>query len=96
MDTIAIQTVPLWSGNGTTEADTINFLPSIYSFGDGTLNVNYQLMKEVVTVVDEVETTTYDYITGGAYLIPKDVVDEWSADSEMYDYVITQLGLTKV
>jgi hypothetical protein len=92
---IQIQPVPLWSG-GTTEADTIKFLPSIYSFGDGTLNVNYQLMKAVITVLDEVETTTYDYITGGAYTIPKDVVDEWSVDSEMYDYVIVQLGLTKV
>lgn len=96
MDTIAIQPVPLWSGNGNTEADTIKFLPSVYSFGDGTLNVNYQLMKSVVTTLDGVDTTTYDYITGGAYLVPKSVVDEWSVDNEIYDYVITQLGLTKV
>ena len=98
MDIIEIKPVTLWSAQGTTQADIITFLPSVYSFADGTLNVNYQLQTKVVTEIEgnPEPQITYTYVSGGAYLVPKDVVDEWSADNEIYDYVIIQLGLTKV
>ena len=99
MDIIKIEPVTVWSNNGLQTFDIIKFLDSPYSFVDGTLNTNYQLLKEVIVTnpdTKETESVSYNFVSCGAYLVPKEEVDKWDSDNQIYDYVIVQLGLVKV
>lgn len=94
---IKINPVTLWSAKGTIQANFIKFLPSQYSFNDIDMNVNYQLLNGVATPTqEEPNAITYTYITGGSIVVPSEVVENWVNDSEIFDYVIETLNLTKV
>jgi len=97
MNIVEIKPVTLWSAEGTTTANFIKFLPSQYSFNEVDISVNYQLLHGVLTPTeDEPEAMVYTYITGGAVIVPSSVVEKWVDDSEIFDYVISTLNLTKV
>ncbi len=91
---IQINPVTLWSAIGTTTANYIQFLISEYSFNKVDMSVNYQLLHGVQE--EDSEEIIYTYITGGAVIVPSSVVENWVQDSEIFDYVITTLNLTKV
>jgi len=89
MDLIKLIPEETWTNKGQTTFNYILFLDSIYSFKNNTLNVNYQLLY-----IDP-EREINQYVSGSAYLVPSEIVNEWSQDMEIYDYVIEQLGLQK-
>lgn len=91
---IKIEPVILWSTEGTIEANYIKFLPSIYSFSVEDLNVNYQLLNGIPNEDDS--DITYTYVSGGACLVPSEEVAKWENDSQIFDYIISTLKLTKV
>jgi hypothetical protein len=97
MDIINIEPVPQWAQTGVTQANTIHFGDSVYNFKTGELSVNYQLHKSELIEPETGEPfTAYQYVAGGNIGVPKSIVDTWETDSTITDYVISQLGLTKI
>lgn len=91
-----IEPVSFWAPSGTRIADHIvlyNF--HNYNFDGTDSMVSFRLVRFVYQQQAQAEVP--ESIYEGSIAIPNDVVQEWGEDDEpMFDYVITQLNLTRV
>lgn len=90
MNTREIQPVSFWTPEGEKSADTIllyNFHG--YNFDETDSIVSYKL--------GFIESEKFKSLSEGSVALPDSVVQAWGEDDEpIFDYVITQLNLTKV
>lgn len=88
MNTRNIQPIAFWSPSGTDEADQIQ----LYNFHGYDFNgldsyVSYRMMSSADKHV----------IYEGTVKVPASVVDQWGADDQpIFDFVLTELGLTSI
>lgn len=82
--TINIAPIQLWSDTGLKTANTIEFGEWNYNPTTGELSAAYYISGQA------------EPMARGTVGVPKSIVDTWESDTTITDYVIQQLGLTKV